>query len=228
MFSKYKYEEEMITMSGITVSTASPAVSRGQVKGMSDLIRASISGSGVPGPKLKRMLCSEQELRISSRFTDLIVEMAEQLPDSFLIPVNYDRKEAIATAIKRNRFGYEHVDKEVGDIPLVGKGKVLHEVFEYPFERRIDLTDVAREVDAHSYALVDPLTSLRYAELLPDRQTKYLLNTLFTNEKGQICLVNLSSSFGERGVSVYRASSGARFDKGDKVLVIPKTCFAPV
>ena len=53
----------------------------------------------------------------------------------FSIPVNYDDPEAIAKAIKENKFDEKYVGLTPAEIPLVGTGQVVREVHEVHFGR---------------------------------------------------------------------------------------------
>ena len=104
-----------------------------------------------------------------------------------VISVNYDEADAIAKAIKAGAFDYNWVSIDVNDIPLGGTGQANHEVFELQLNRIIYSRDLPDELDSRELAFADPLTALRYAKELPDRQRKYPLGILFTNTKGQLC-----------------------------------------
>jgi hypothetical protein len=108
------------------------------------------------------------------------------------ITVNYSRN-AIDDAIAAANFDYyiSHVDED-DLIPLGGTGRARHEVFEVHLWKAYNKLNLPEELDERNLALVDPLTALRYAAKLPNRQRNCPLITIFSNKKGKLCHLTLS------------------------------------
>jgi hypothetical protein len=144
------------------------------------------------------------------------------LGNGVVISVDYAAENAIAKAIEDGRFN-KYVDIDVADIPLGGTGEGKHEVFELHLNRTIYSRDLPDELDRNKVAFADPLTALGYAAKLPDRQRKYPLAILFTNNSGQLCYLILDEFDGGRSLSVDRESSSGNWGEGVRFLVVRKS-----
>jgi hypothetical protein len=107
------------------------------------------------------------------------------------ITVDHEVHDAVAMAIEENKFDDVQIVSPIEDIPVSGNGKVTHEVFQADINGEIENVDLLKLLDKNGLALVDPLTALRYATKLPDRQRLYSLGTLFEDRKGQLCCLRL-------------------------------------
>jgi hypothetical protein len=147
----------------------------------------------------------------------------EGLSAGTAVSVNYDEADAINKAVKAGAFDNNWVDIDMNDIPVGGTGQAEHEVFELHLDREIYSRDLPDELDRNNVAFADPLTALRYAKELPDRQRKYPLAILFTNKKGQLCYLILLESDGKRNLVVNREDSVGDWREGCRFLVVRKS-----
>ncbi len=176
-------------------------------------LRKSTVFSGVPTADIDRFVKADgPALRdvwtafLGKRFHDFIGRC--------VIPVDYGEPNAIAKAIDEGKFEWKYVGLAPESIPLVGAGKVNREVHEVPFDKimyNCDLPNALKERGkelgyANGFKFADPLTALRYAATLPDRQRKYPLAILFTDVNGQLWYLYLHVNVTERGLNVSQDS----------------------
>jgi hypothetical protein len=148
---------------------------------------------------------------------DAIAGLAEKQFREFLgcyiLPVNYGAPEAVIRAIEEAKFDWKKVNLSPNNIPLVGAGQVVHEVYEVNFGKIIynsDLPNALKESGkkfgfANGFKFADPLTALRYACAFPDQQRKYQIAILF-NAEGHRWVLCLDESDGKRGLRVHEFS----------------------
>jgi hypothetical protein len=149
--------------------------------------------------------------------------------NSFVIPVDYDQPNAIATAIEDGRFDDNFLGIDPSQVRLSGRGKAAHEVFEYCFGKMIYTLDLLAEFRKPDFTLkfADPLTALRYAAKLPDQQRKHTLAILFENnslfEKLQIFDLILDATVdGNRSLFIDSHPLGSHWDENQRFLCVRK------
>lgn len=204
-------------------STPSTKVTDEQIGKLFDQVRPGIHKSGITGETFQKMIGQEKELRIRSRFVELLEQIASEVADSFMISVNYDQVDAIAKAVEAGKFDYKYINVDLDDVPLVGTGQADNEVLELHLGRQIYSRDLPAELDSRELEFADPLTALLYAVKLPDRQRKYPLGILFTNKKGRLCYLVLREGGGGRDLRVRRGGPGDYWGDDCRFLVVRKS-----
>jgi hypothetical protein len=131
------------------------------------------------------------------------------------VKVDYDKPDAIATAIRKAAFDSAKPAIPAQDIPLTRTGRVTHEVFEIDFGRGVFDKDLPDELSKRGLAFADPLTAIEYATRFPNQQRLHPINILFTDKHGQLCYLLLGGGpdrlFGTRLGNVGHWGPGARF-----------------
>jgi hypothetical protein len=207
------------------VMTPSPRrtkISDEQIGKFFDQLKSEVRKIGLSGQEFQELIKSEKDLRIKSRFRSLLEQIAEDTTGSVVVPVNYDKKDAIAAAIQAANLDWKYVGLEVSEIPLVGRGNVQRRVFEKHFGKIMYNRDLLMPDALGNLVFADPLTALLYACKLPDRQREYPLVILFNDNNGQLWYLILGGSVGGRFLYVYRDYLGGYWDDGCRCLAVRK------
>ena len=145
---------------------------------------------------------------LQEKFVGLVERRFQADVSSYRIPVNYDAPDAIAKAIKQNRFDPRSHYIPPDKLPLSGKGQIEHEVHEIylgtrtmvelrfgglnPWVLRQVIKSYGRELGfKFGFDFCDVLTALEFARLFPDKQKKDDLGTLFWHEQRWNCFLRL-------------------------------------
>lgn len=184
------------------------------------MVEAIVEGN-LPHDRFQQMVQQEKNLRIRSRFVQFLRDIAAEIVDMVAIHCNYGEENAIAKAIDDNHFDAKYLDLKPEQIPLVGKGEVDHEVGEVHLNQYITTREVIAKIDERGYKFADPLTALRYALKLPDRQRQYPLAVIFEINGQLWCLVLLRDG-SKRRVFVNRCNLDDYWDEDYRFLVVRK------
>jgi septum formation topological specificity factor MinE len=199
-------QKEMTPMTN--ASTPSVAVvSEGQARKLADqltpgLVEAIVEGN-LPHDRFQLILQQEKNLKVRSRFVQFLRDILAEIIDMVAIHVNYSEENAIAKAIEDGHFNDKYLDLKPEEIPLIGSGEADHEVGELHLNEYLTTRDVMVKVDEQGFKFADPLTALRYAVKLPERQRQYPLAILF-EAAGRLWFLILDRNADERGLIVYR------------------------
>ena len=120
----------------------------------------------------------------------------ERMRNTIVVEVDYDAPNAIATAISDGNFGGKYLGLKPDEIPLFGSGQATPEVKEVCLGRRALTSEVLAHLDENGYKFADPLTALRYAIELPDRQCQNPMAIVFKVYNQLWCLVLSDGSEG--------------------------------
>ncbi len=220
-------------MSNKTLSPSQQATgfTRGLTNKLSDMTEHGLLKS----PVFQTALTSEIDAFVKELVPGLRDQYARLLERSFqvyvgryIVPVNYDLPNVIATAIDANNFGYKYVYPNVADIPLGGTGEALEQVREVGFGKVIynrDLPEALKKKGqedgfVNGYVFANPLTALLWALKNPDVQKDHPLGILFYIG-GRLYYLILGSGGGERGLDVHWDLPGGGWREGVRFLAVP-------
>ena len=215
----------MTPMTKTNASTPSAVVSEGQARKLADqltpgLVEAIVEGN-LPHDRFQQMIQQEKNLRVRTRFVQFLRDVLAEIIDMVAIHANYGEENAIAKAIEDGHFDNKYLDLKPEQIPLVGSGEADHEVGELHLNQYLTTREVMVKVDEQGFKFADPLTALRYAVKLPERQRQYPLAILFEVKVLLWCLV-LFGGADKRALGVGRCGLGSCWSGDYRFLVVRK------
>lgn len=186
-------------MNNMPPSEVSKGFSQGQIRVLQKLLERGLRGSTLfqhaPTEQVDQFVKT-----VGSRRREVAVELLERqfrdFKGIFSVPVNYGEPDAIAKAIETAGFDKKYLGIPLADIPLVGKGQVVHEAREAHFGRVMYNCDLPAAVKERGQELgfkagfkfADPLTALRFACANRDRRRDYPLVIVFYSGGNFYCL----------------------------------------
>ena len=214
-----------------TASTPSTVTSEGQARKLVDQLTprlvAAVMDGRLPAEQFQQLIQQEKELKLGTRFVEwLLGMMAPYLLQWVVVRCDYGAQNAISEAMDAANFDDKYLDLSVDQIPLIGSGKVDHQVGELHFGKPMKTNEVIAAVKDQTAGFATPLAALRYAAMLPDRQRQYPLAIIF-EVGGRLWHLTLFEGGGlryARSVHVRRYDLVSEWDERDRFLVVRKAC----
>jgi hypothetical protein len=141
--------------------------------------------------------------------------------DLMAVEVTYEKKHAIAKAIKQGHFGRTRIMISPGHIPAGGCGTVRRQVREWGFDIPASVHNALHViVMTNRLSFADPLTALAVAHDFPRRQYFHELVTFFHDHRGCMYHLVMRDDEGMRELEIDRVSMHHKYDLEARFLTI--------